>query len=159
MTIYMSEDHILLAALDAPIEICPECIPLMLPFTSSSSGTSPMEIHAVDPNDEKAMRHYIQKFTVPFYGDAGVKLKTHLKNALQWLLNGGYEAAFPGNNGYEIMANDPDRRLPLPDDLKKFYIWIWKEISGENVPWEIPSFSPARYVIIDYDAFLESLKH
>lgn len=113
----------------------------------------------INPNDELEMRGYIRATMVDYYDNANEALKLHLRTALQWLLNGGYEQTYPESalTGFEVMTSS--RCQPLPDDPKDFFICIWKEIYGENVQWEIEDFSAANYKHIDFERFLTDINN
>jgi hypothetical protein len=149
---YISRSH-------GPRAVNPECISLLLPLRPSPPLTTKEEMAQLDPNNEQQMRAFIRKTTVPYFKDANSAFKQHVKTALQWLLNGGYESTYPNNNGFEVLTNDPDRCLPVPNNLKDLYIWIWKEISDETESWEIDNFSNSNYEIIDYDTFLSAVQN
>jgi hypothetical protein len=141
--------------------IYPLCLRNWLPQDTDPLAFGGQEI---DPDDEQHMRGAIRATMTEYYETANEALKSHLRNALQWLLNGGHEQTFPGSagsgamlTGFQIMACDSS--LPMPADPKDLFVWIWREVFGNDTPWEIENFSATDYVHIDVLAFLSSLDH
>ncbi len=102
---------------------------------------------SLNPNDEQTMRQLIRDLCVPYYRSASENFRMHVKESLRWMLSGGFEKENPGywQSGFEKLFDDPETVLPMPDNPRNFYLWLWEELFCDE-PWQIEDWSQYEYV-------------
>lgn len=121
---------------------------MILPLSAKPPEFPAEYMLSLNPNDERVMRDFIRRRTVPCYRSASENFRLHVKESLRWILSGGYEREHPeaDRSGFEeLFARDQESCIEPPDNPRDFYLWLWEELFGDE-PWQIEDWSQYEYV-------------